>query len=357
MGFTAVKCPSCGADVRINDGSESGYCEFCGSKVMQEKIIVEHRIDESGKYNNLVRLAHNAFTDGNYGEAYEYYARAREISQGDILIIFRKAICAGYISEGGEKNNEVISGIEAALAEASQKEVKDYLLEITKLVTGRKIDRPSEFIGADSCKKYVYDLMGHIRLADMLYRYVDSDDRATVESFCRVITDGCEIVGCEEFQYIRKADENKKFKFNLNLSLDGLSIDNLDKREELFYEVPSDILEDAERLSEKYDRESKKFVMAELNGINDRLVNAKQTVKALPIQFNVLHCVFSIPAIIIALLFLFVKPVVGIVLFAVIIGAYIAYIKMDTDKAAQNAYQNLRDVKEEYNKTKTKLNQ
>lgn len=357
MSFTAVKCPSCGADVKINDDSESGYCEFCGSKVMQEKIIVEHRVDESGKYNNLIRLANNAFTDGDYGSAYDYYARAREISQTDNLITFRKAICAGYISEGGDKNNEVISGIEAALAEASQKEVKDYLLEITKMVTGKRIDRPSEFVGADSCKNYVYNLIGHIRLADKLYRFVDSNDRTTTGSYCRAITDGCNAIDKEEFCYIRKADENQKIKFNFNLSLDGLSINNLNEAEELTYEVPREIREDVVRLRKKYTDESNKFVMAELNGINDRLVNAKQTVKELPIQFNVLHCVFSIPAIIIALLFLFVKPVVGIVLFAVIIGAYIAYIKMDTDKAAQNAYQNLRDVKEEYNKTKTKLNQ
>ena len=60
MGMISVKCPNCGANVEFASGRDYGYCEYCGSKVMQEKIIVEHRYDESGKYENYLKLAGSA---------------------------------------------------------------------------------------------------------------------------------------------------------------------------------------------------------------------------------------------------------------------------------------------------------
>ncbi len=57
MGMVAIKCPGCGADIELDDSREFGFCNYCGTKVMQDKIVVEHKgnitIDESRKEKNL----------------------------------------------------------------------------------------------------------------------------------------------------------------------------------------------------------------------------------------------------------------------------------------------------------------
>ena len=42
MGLVAMKCPGCGANIELDDSREFGFCNYCGTKVMQDKIVVEH---------------------------------------------------------------------------------------------------------------------------------------------------------------------------------------------------------------------------------------------------------------------------------------------------------------------------
>ena len=145
MGMVALKCPNCGADISINESKDFGFCEYCGTKVMQEKIVVEHRIDESGKYDNLIKLADHAYSGKNYGEADDYYTKAMEIKQEAGTVIFRKAICAGYLSNCGERNSEVTSGVREAFSSASDDEKSAFRSEIIGLVTDFPLSQPSVF--------------------------------------------------------------------------------------------------------------------------------------------------------------------------------------------------------------------
>ena len=43
MGFVAAKCPNCGATIELSEDREYGFCTYCGTKVVQDKIVVEHR--------------------------------------------------------------------------------------------------------------------------------------------------------------------------------------------------------------------------------------------------------------------------------------------------------------------------
>ena len=38
MAFVPVKCPSCGADISLDDSNEFGFCQFCGIKIMNNAI-------------------------------------------------------------------------------------------------------------------------------------------------------------------------------------------------------------------------------------------------------------------------------------------------------------------------------
>lgn len=77
MGFIAIKCPQCGADIQLDDSREFGFCTYCGTKVMQEKIIVEHTggviLDNTEKLKNLHILAERALSSSDNAKAREYF--------------------------------------------------------------------------------------------------------------------------------------------------------------------------------------------------------------------------------------------------------------------------------------------
>lgn len=80
MGFISVKCPDCGADIQLDDSREFGFCNYCGAKVVQDKVVVEHTgsvtVDQSAKLNNLLTLARRARDDDNTEKAAQYYDQA-----------------------------------------------------------------------------------------------------------------------------------------------------------------------------------------------------------------------------------------------------------------------------------------
>lgn len=77
MSLVAIKCPGCGAEIELDDSREFGFCNFCGTKVMQEKIVVEHKgnvkIDNSEKLDNLYKIARRARDENNTAQASKYY--------------------------------------------------------------------------------------------------------------------------------------------------------------------------------------------------------------------------------------------------------------------------------------------
>ena len=84
MGIIALKCPQCGADIQLDDSREFGFCSFCGTKVMQEKIVIEHKgtvkLDNYEQLENLYNLARRSFRCEEYSSAEAYY---KQILLGD----------------------------------------------------------------------------------------------------------------------------------------------------------------------------------------------------------------------------------------------------------------------------------
>lgn len=83
MGFIKVSCPSCGANIDFDDSREFGFCNYCGTKIVQEKIVVEHRgsvsIDRSNEIINLLRRAQEMFEKGLYKDSEIYFNRVLDI--------------------------------------------------------------------------------------------------------------------------------------------------------------------------------------------------------------------------------------------------------------------------------------
>ncbi|MBQ7740469.1 MAG: hypothetical protein IJT65_04475 [Eubacterium sp.] len=77
MSFVALKCPGCGANIQLDNTKEYGFCSYCGTKVVQDKIVVEHRgsvkIDTTEELKNLYVLARRAKESNDSTNAQKYY--------------------------------------------------------------------------------------------------------------------------------------------------------------------------------------------------------------------------------------------------------------------------------------------
>ncbi len=88
MGFIALRCPSCGANIELDSTRDFGFCSYCGTKIVQDKHVIEHRgsisIDHTAEANNLLIRANTLFDQGRISEAQLYYTRALEMDATNI---------------------------------------------------------------------------------------------------------------------------------------------------------------------------------------------------------------------------------------------------------------------------------
>ncbi len=97
MALISAKCPHCGADIRVNEGSKSGVCEFCGSTFVTQDAVTNYTVNnnyntvqyitktaasaaEAGEY---IRRGDVLLSLGEFGRAEEAYLRAVELEPAD----------------------------------------------------------------------------------------------------------------------------------------------------------------------------------------------------------------------------------------------------------------------------------
>lgn len=73
MPFVSVKCPSCGGNIQLDDSRESGFCVYCGAKVMYKEVVQKMQL--SGEVSvkgvaDVERLLQNAETFHKLGFKY-----------------------------------------------------------------------------------------------------------------------------------------------------------------------------------------------------------------------------------------------------------------------------------------------
>ena len=83
MGFIKLTCPNCGAAIELSDDRQYGFCTYCGTKVIQDKVIVEHRgkVSVSGvaDVQALLDRATLFLEDNQFDKASEYCERVLDI--------------------------------------------------------------------------------------------------------------------------------------------------------------------------------------------------------------------------------------------------------------------------------------
>ena len=92
MGMVALKCPACGADIQLDENREFGFCNYCGTKVMQEKIVVEHqgsvKVDNSEYVEKFLQNARRAKQKEDWDETEKYYNLVEQNDPTNIEAIF-----------------------------------------------------------------------------------------------------------------------------------------------------------------------------------------------------------------------------------------------------------------------------
>lgn len=83
MGFIPMICPQCGAQVQLDESREFGFCSYCGTKIVQDKVVVEHRgnvgVDHSAEIDNLLRRASEYMQRDDTDGAEIYYNRVLDL--------------------------------------------------------------------------------------------------------------------------------------------------------------------------------------------------------------------------------------------------------------------------------------
>ncbi len=99
MQLITAKCPDCGADLKIPEGSTSVICDYCGGN-----ILVADVLGSSSVMQNCMMLAYSALESRNYNDAYDHFNRAIEIDLKNPNAWFGKAVCEGMIGKVGENS-------------------------------------------------------------------------------------------------------------------------------------------------------------------------------------------------------------------------------------------------------------
>ena len=109
MGIVSMNCPNCGAQVEMNDGLEFGYCNMCGSKVMVDKMIVEHKgsvkIDQSEKIQKALVVARRAWDNNDIENAKRNYEAVLLEEPNNWEAYFYSTLCG----TSNIRNNEIAS--------------------------------------------------------------------------------------------------------------------------------------------------------------------------------------------------------------------------------------------------------
>ncbi len=84
MTMIALKCPSCGANLELDDDREIAYCQYCGTRLMLDlcqRVKLDGPINVEGIANisNLIARAEQYESQNDIDKALEYYNRILDI--------------------------------------------------------------------------------------------------------------------------------------------------------------------------------------------------------------------------------------------------------------------------------------
>lgn len=148
MKLVAAKCPSCGANIDVDENSDNTVCEYCRTKIIVSDAIQKYKIELSGsveiknapKLENYLKLGARHYENGEYDDALEAYAKALELDPDNYIAILRRGISktlnTSYINF---EIDSCINGLKNAYNllkhENKNNEISDCIIECKKVIS------------------------------------------------------------------------------------------------------------------------------------------------------------------------------------------------------------------------------
>jgi uncharacterized membrane protein len=339
MATISIKCPNCGGALELDDSKEFGFCIFCGTQVhiQDEKTRVEVsgsvKLDETDKYRNYLTLATRAFEARNMSEAYTYYTKALEIKQNDYLPVFRKALCAGYLSDDlGLRIEEVVSGVSMAYDMVSDQSIqKNMSDEIVTFALTDRLQVVTTFYSSDECSRYVQGVYNRVTLLNRLYPFLDKDNAESVSKYIEITISYCKQVSLKAMQFVAGTTVNKG------------------KSKTVFgtYPVPQNIISDVAAISKRMSDEFNKYIRPKIEIVKSEISQINEQINALPQLLRISHIISSWWVLLIGVIMLAVLAPVGIVICVAWFAMLIVFKVKDKAKTASGLYKQLKAKKKE----------
>lgn len=84
MGFIALRCPQCGAEINYDNSKDFGFCNYCGSKITTEKQRVEIsgtvNVDGVASLEATLERAYIFLADADFFNAKIYFNRVLDLN-------------------------------------------------------------------------------------------------------------------------------------------------------------------------------------------------------------------------------------------------------------------------------------
>ncbi len=159
MKLVAAKCPSCGANIKVDRSLKFTKCEYCDTEIMVEEAVenlLKVELKDSPTLDNYLKLGNRYFENQEFEEAYKVYSKAEEIDPDNPIVVLRRGLCRTLITDYNVLDiNSSINGMKTAYS--LMKKMKISRDEINNCIndTGTTL-----YI----TKKYIVDVYNHNKL-------------------------------------------------------------------------------------------------------------------------------------------------------------------------------------------------
>lgn len=154
MKLTAAKCPTCNANIEVNETLDKAICQYCGSTILIESAIQKHRMEITGtlkidgiqSYSEKIEIIQKHLKIGNIEEAYEILEELLERNPFDeqalSIYIQTKTAILNYINDEYSKRSiiSIISNTKNLVAAIEENNADEYVYKLEKTANGTYTD-------------------------------------------------------------------------------------------------------------------------------------------------------------------------------------------------------------------------
>ena len=102
MKLVAAKCPSCGANIKVDRSLKVTKCEYCDTEIIVEEAVenlLKVELKDTPSLENYLKLGARYFDNREFEEAYKVYSKAEEIDPDIPIVVLRRGLCRSIISD------------------------------------------------------------------------------------------------------------------------------------------------------------------------------------------------------------------------------------------------------------------